>query len=140
MENFPIQLSENILLQAQLGQDTALLRRELYYLKDNKLEQFLNTDELRGVFWSNIYNAFILIISREVAENNLVFKYKRIKIARNILSLDDIEYKILGLNTNRFNKVMNLLFSRSFIKKVAIKNPGANFHTMLDRTPIGRSF
>jgi hypothetical protein len=97
MDNYPIQLSENILLKAKLGQDSSILRRELYYVKVKKLESYLNNDELKSVFWCNIYNAYVLIIAKENVGKSEVFQYKRIKIAHNTFSLDDIEFKVLGM-------------------------------------------
>lgn len=140
MDNFPIQLSENILLQAQLSQDTSMLRRELYYIKDKKLETFLHSDELKSVFWSNIYNAYVLILAKEDSDKTSVFKYKRIKIARHLLSLDDIEFKILGKNNyNPLYKIINKLFSPRFIKSVAIKKGDSNYLIRLDRTALNTS-
>lgn len=136
MDNFLIQLSENILLKARLGQDTSMLRRELYYLRENKIESILNNDELKGIFWSNIYNAYVFIIANEASENISAFKFKRIKIARQYLSLDDIEFKILGKNnSNPLYKFISL-FSPRFIKKVAVKNAESDFLRKLDRSHL----
>tara|TARA_R110002126_G_scaffold201767_2_gene349305 strand:- start:114 stop:548 length:435 start_codon:yes stop_codon:yes gene_type:complete len=141
MDNFPIQLSENILLHAQLSQDSSMLRRELYYMKDKKLQSFLYTDELKSVFWINIYNAYVLILAKEDSDKTTVFKYKRIKIARNILSLDDIEFKILGKNNyNLVFKFINNLFYQRFIKNVAIKKFDSKFLIRLDRSALDPSF
>tara|TARA_R110000868_G_scaffold289288_2_gene549411 strand:+ start:813 stop:1247 length:435 start_codon:yes stop_codon:yes gene_type:complete len=140
MDNFPIQLSENILLEAQLSHDTSSLRRELYYIKDKKLESFLDSDELKNIFWSNIYNAYVLIIAKEAKEETAVFKYKRIKIARHLLSLDDIEFKILGKNNhNPLYKFINNLFSPRFIKSAAVKNVDSSYLIRLDRTALDTS-
>jgi hypothetical protein len=81
MKNYQIILSENILSKAQIGEDTTSLRRELYYIRPSSLEIKLNTDELKKVFWVNIYKAYILIMADEVNQNKGMLKRKRIKIA-----------------------------------------------------------
>jgi len=135
MENYLITLSENILFQAQNKQDTTYLRRELHYLKLRKLEVFLDSDELKNRFWTNIYNAFFLIIAGEAMQMNAAYKYKRIKISGNILSLDDIEYKILKRNNNRFSqKLKTVLFSSSFVKGLAVANVGLSTQLILNRS------
>ncbi|WP_367756371.1 DUF547 domain-containing protein [Flavobacterium sp. WC2430] len=137
MDNFLIQLSENILLKARLGEDTSMLRRELHYLKDKKLESFLYNDELKSIFWCNIYNGFVLIMAKENSKTISIFKYKRIKIAHSILSLDDIEYKILRMNNYKpLHKYIYYLFSPRFIKNAAIKKGDSKFISSLDRTPL----
>jgi hypothetical protein len=66
MENYLITLSENILPENK--QDTTYLRRELQYLELRKLEGFVDSDELKNTFWTNIYNAFFLIIAGEAMQ------------------------------------------------------------------------
>ena len=135
MENYLITLSENILFQAQNKQDTTYLRRELQYLELRKLEVFLDSDELKNTFWTNIYNAFFLIIAGEAMQMKAAYKYKRIMICENILSLDDIEYKILKRNNNRFSqKLRTVLFSSSFIKGLALANVGLSRQLILNRS------
>jgi hypothetical protein len=137
MENYLIALSEKILTDAQDNLDTAQLRRELHYLKLNKLEGFLSSDELKKLFWTNIYNAFAIIIAKEASQTEAAFKYKRIKIARNILSLDDIEYKILKLNkSNISQKLINALFSSNFIKRLAVDDVDYNIQLKLNRASL----
>ncbi len=134
MDNFPIQLSENILAHAQLSQDTSMLRRELYYLKETKLERFLATDELKILFWCNIYNAFVLIISKENMDSKAALNHKRIKIARTTLSLNDIEFRLLGVkHHNPVCRFFSVLCTSVFIKKFAIKNVGSSVQMELNR-------
>ncbi|MGO4820089.1 MULTISPECIES: DUF547 domain-containing protein [unclassified Flavobacterium] len=140
MENYLIALSEKILKDAQDNLDTAQLRRELHYLKLNKLEGFLSSDDLKKHFWTNIYNAFAIIIAKEASQTEAAFKYKRIKIARNILSLDDIEYKILKLNkSNISQKLINALFSSNFIKRLAVDDVDYNIQLKLNRASLYKS-
>ena len=134
-ENYLITLSENILFQAQNKQDTTHLRRELHYLKLRNLEVIFDSDELKNTFCTNIYNAFFLILAGEAMQMKAAYKYKRIMICENILSLDDIEYKILKRNNNRFSqKPRTVLFSSSFIKGLALANVGLSAQLTLNRS------
>jgi hypothetical protein len=137
MDNYPIQLSESILLRAKLDQDSSLLRRELYYIKVKKLEYYLNNDQLKSVFWCNIYNAYVLIIAKENGEKSGVFKYKRIKIAHNTFSLDDIEFKVLGMESrNVFYKFVCKLFCPFYIRKLALERVDYSLQIKLDKTSL----
>jgi hypothetical protein len=93
--NYYINLSVSLLEKAKSGEDTILLRKELYYVTIGSLVNNLKTDELKFIFWENIYNAYLLIMLKERVLPKYIFKVKRIKISRYILSLNDIEYGIL---------------------------------------------
>jgi hypothetical protein len=122
MKNYQIILSENILSKAQIGEDTTSLRRELYYIRPSSLEIKLNTDELKKVFWVNIYKAYILIMADEVNQNKGMLKRKRIKIAHHLLSLDDIEHGILRIHKYKIGFCyLNNPFYPAFIKRLAIE-------------------
>ena len=95
MNNYQIGLSQRTLEMAKKNEDFAALRVELYYMPPRKFEKSLHTDDLKKEFWVAIYNAFILIMARESAKGEIDFKKKRIKIARTLLSLNDIKYGIL---------------------------------------------
>jgi hypothetical protein len=139
MDCFPIRLSESILSQAKLGQDSSLFRRELYFMKASKLETCLSNDELKSVFWANIYNTYVLIIAEENEKVASVFKYKRIKIASTAFSLDDIEFKILRRNNqNLLYKAFNSVFSSSFFNNLALETRNYSFDLILDRTTLNR--
>jgi hypothetical protein len=140
MDSYPIQLSESILSHAKLDQDSSLLRRELYYIKFTKLESFLSNDQLKSVFWCNIYNAYVLIIAKENLKEGSVFKYKRIKVASIPFSLDDIEFNILGMDKRKsFYKFIFKLFLPSYIKKLSLKEVDYSLQTKLDRTALNRA-
>ena len=137
MVNFPIQLSESILLHAQLGQESSSLRRELYFIKKSKLETYLDTDQLKSIFWVNIYNAYSIIIAGEASQKEAAYKVKRIKVAHNAFSLNDIEYKILRINSrNPIYKFIDNLFCSSYIRKLAVKQIDYSLQIMLDRSPL----
>lgn len=139
MANFPVQLSESILLHAQVGQDSCSLRRELYFIKKDKLEMYLSTDQLKCVFWVNIYNAYSLIMADEGVQTAEAYKRKRIKVAHTAFSLDDIEFKILRINDrNPLYKFIDNLFCCSYIRKLAVKEVDYSLQAMLDRTALAK--
>lgn len=137
MDNSLIRLSENILASVKLGHDTSLLRRELYYLKDKKLKTFLSNDELKGIFWTNIYNAYVLIMHTEKVHKEFFFQVKRIKISRYALSLDDIEYKILRMGNYRgIFLIINNLLCPNFIKNNAVEKVDFDLKFRLDKSAL----
>jgi hypothetical protein len=122
MPNYYIALSERIINKVKLNEDSTSLRRELYQIRISGLQAKLNTDELKTIFWENIYNAYLMIMINEQVEKKKIFKIKRIKLSSYLLSLNDIEYGIL--RTRNFNlgfyKIFNPFYP-SFIKKLALK-------------------
>jgi hypothetical protein len=134
MENYQITLSENILSRAKLGLDCDSLRKELYYIKPSVLEKNLATDDLKKIFWTNIYNAFVLIIASEPKPKKSILKYKRIKVAFCLFSLDDIEYGILRMYKYKIGSFyFGKPFYSDFIKKLALKEIDYSTHFALDR-------
>jgi hypothetical protein len=127
MSDYYVNLSERIFQQAKLGEDTSSLRRELYFIRTDNLEARLGTDALKNIFWGNIYNAYFLILKSEQIEDDKIFKIKRVKLSRFTLSLNDIEFGILG------TKKINLGFYQfsnpfypSYIKALAVEKYDPN--------------
>lgn len=120
--NYYIDFSERLLENAKSGKDTSYMRREFYGLSLNSLDSKLDTDELKISFWVNIYNAYRLILAQEQIPFKKLFKFKRIKFSKEILSLNDIEYGIL--KTTKY-KLGNFKFENpfypDFIKKLALE-------------------
>ena len=97
------------------------MRRQFFYIDPVKLEKSLDTDDLKKAFWINVYNAFYLIISNDLNQNTKIFDLKRIKIAGSVLSLNDIEHRILrkGKFKIGFGHIANPFYS-DFIKNLAV--------------------
>ncbi|WP_035669025.1 DUF547 domain-containing protein [Flavobacterium sp. 83] len=137
MKNYLITLSEKILLKAQINEDSVSLRRELFYVKQKNLEVNLITDDLRKAFWINIYNAYVLILANETKQQKKLFKQKRIKIARNRLSLNDVEYGILKRYKFKIGSIYIYdPFYSKFIKNIAINQVDVNLHLRLDSNAL----
>jgi hypothetical protein len=132
VKNYYTTLSEEILSVAKSGKDTVTLRRQLFYIRQAKLEQSLNTDELKKTFWINIYNAFYLITLKETKLGKEIFNLKRIKIARAVFSLNDIEHGILRKYKFRigYGYITNPFYS-SFIKTLAVNKVDYRIHFAL---------
>lgn len=122
MANYYLYLSERILQQAKNGEDTTILRKELFYIRTENLESGLPTDALKNLFWGNIYNAYFLIMKSEQVEDDKIFKMKRVKFFRFVLSLNDIEFGILATKkiNLRFYQFSNPFYP-SYIKELAVK-------------------
>jgi hypothetical protein len=132
VKNYYTTLSEEILSVAKSGKDTLTLRRQLFYIRQAKLEKSLNTDDLKKTFWINIYNAFYLIILKETKQGKEIFNLKRIKIARAVFSLNDIEHGILRKYKFRigFGYITNPFYS-NLIKTLAVSKVDYRIHFAL---------
>jgi hypothetical protein len=133
MINYPIELSEQILNNLKLGQDTKALRRELFYVRVNKLNSYLYNDDLKKRFWINIYNAYFLLLKNEAKVKKKTFDVKRIKVGNNRISLNDIEYRIIKNKGLRNYWGIANLFDPPFIKKVAVQKTDQNSVYQLDK-------
>jgi hypothetical protein len=132
VKNYYTTLSEEILSAAKSGKDTLPLRRQLFYIRQAKLEKSLNTDDLKKTFWINIYNAFYLITLKETKQGKEIFNLKRIKIARAVFSLNDIEHGILRKYKFRigFGYITNPFYS-NLIKTLAVSKVDYRIHFAL---------
>ena len=134
MSNYYIELSNRILNKVKLNEDSSSMRKELYHIRMGALQAKLNTDELRTIFWVNIYNAYLIIMINERIEKKKIFKLKRIKFSNHLLSLNDIEFGIL--KTRNFNlgfyKIFNPFYP-SFIKKLALNKFDSTVITQLNK-------
>jgi hypothetical protein len=140
MVNYYIDLSERILTKAKLQEDNASLRKELYYIRTNGLKSKINTDELKKIFWINIYNSYVLIMADENLPSKNPFKLKRIKFSNFRLSLNDIEYGILGIQKYNlgFCKIYNPFYPY-LIKKLAIEKKDNTIFTRLNKNILSKT-
>lgn len=132
--NYYVNLASRLLEKAKAGDDTAELRQELYFVTFGGLTSKVNTDELKVLFWTNIYNAYVLIMIKEQRPLKDILDIKRIKISRFRLSLNDIEYGIL--RKPKFKIDFTILFSSfypSYIKKLAVEKTDLSKSTILEK-------
>lgn len=94
-ENVSQELLQNIIDENSYDSEVLLLEKSTL----NELVNQLKTDQQKIAFWVNIYNAFIQISltenPKEYEDRGSFFGKKRIKIAGEILSFDDIEHGII---------------------------------------------
>lgn len=137
--NYYINFSERILEQAKTEEGTSALRKELYYITIGGLNNKVNTDELKLIFWENIYNAYLRIMIKEERLPKDIFKLKRIKISQFILSLNDIEYGILRKPIFKlgFYSIQHHFYPL-FIKNLAVKKPDVSLLARLDKNILNQ--
>lgn len=139
MINYQIALSQRILEMAKNDEDHTELRRELYYLVPRKLEKPFVTDDFKKEFWVAIYNATILIMARESQDGTINYKKKRIKVARTLLSLDDIKHLILRIPKYPI-AFLNIkpFFNSIIIQQLALEKPDNLVEAQLYTNPFER--
>ncbi|WP_418264487.1 DUF547 domain-containing protein [Flavobacterium faecale] len=136
MKNYPLELSEQLLQYVKTGKDTKELRRELFYVRANKLCGYLSNDELKQQFWINIYNAYLHLLKTESQINKSTFDVKRIKIGYNRISLNDIEFRILKKKGLKNYWGIANYFDSPFIKKLSLQNSDQSIISQLDKYGI----
>lgn len=94
-QNYAINLAKKLFFYTQNNQETQILRKKLYYVSLNRLQRDLANNELKIIFWLNIYAAFSIILENKTEGYQFNEKLKQIKIARTYISLHDIEHRIL---------------------------------------------
>ncbi|MBK8516647.1 MAG: DUF547 domain-containing protein [Saprospiraceae bacterium] len=73
--------------------------KEIHLLQNlhiNDFKNVLDNDATKKCFWINIYNSFYQLLAMDsTIDRNKIFKLKKVHIAGNHFSLDDIEHGIL---------------------------------------------
>lgn len=127
-------ISADLLFSVKMNRDYEGFIEKLANYSEKDLHQDLNHDEIRKVFWINLYNAFFQILrKREHLKHPEIFKKKCINISGLHLSLDDIEHGIL----RRFRSKLSLgylpnLFVSKTIKKLAVNRFDFRIHFALN--------
>jgi thiol-disulfide isomerase/thioredoxin len=97
--NALVQLSQQFIYAAKIGEATDSLVLALKNLPYNNLKNNLQSDEEKKAFWINLYNGFTQLILTKNPEQfksrNKFFKRQQIEVAGKIFSLDNIEHGIL---------------------------------------------
>ncbi len=135
MKNFSLhQISEQLLLAIKKDEDTTKLKLHLSFTPITQLIENLKNDTDKKAFWINIYNAYFLILRKELhIEKNKIYTEKIIKIAENYFSLDDIEHGIL--RKYRYKYSLGFLanfFTSRLIKKLAVHEIDYRVHFALN--------
>lgn len=97
-QNRSLDLSNKLIFAIYQHQKTNNILTDLENLTTDQLAADLFNDSMKNSFWINIYNSVVQLSAPDSLERNhnkKYFKKKRIKIAGNHLSLDDIEHGLL---------------------------------------------
>lgn len=129
-----ISLSESLLLAVKMHTDYSDLVDRIAKLLIGDLKATLDTDAKKLVFWINSYNAYFQIIKREgLPENTNIYRTSVIKIAGEMLSLDDIEHGIL--RKYRYKYSLGYLanpFAPALIRALAVDEIDYRIHFALN--------
>jgi hypothetical protein len=128
------QLSEQLLLHVKLKKETAAIKTNLADLDLKTLVNSLVDDDMKKAFWINIYNAYYLILRKEMKVTKPdIYKKKLFVIAGKSLSLDDVEHGILRKYRYKYalGFVKNL-FPKRFIKQLAVDKIDYRIHFALN--------
>jgi thiol-disulfide isomerase/thioredoxin len=97
--NALVQLSQQFIYAAKIGEATDSFVLALKNLPYNGLKDNLQSDEEKKAFWINLYNGFTQLLLTKKPEKfksrNKFFKSRQIEVAGKTFSLDNIEHGIL---------------------------------------------
>ena len=132
-----VAISQQLLLAAKTKEPTDSLVNILQLVSPADLIKKLRNDDLKKVFWINIYNAFTqIILSRDPTQykkRSSFFGSKQINIAGKQMSLDDIEHGILRRSKIKWSEgYLNKLFPSSFEKQNRLNKLDYRMHFALN--------
>lgn len=101
--------AQQLLYKIKTGENYDAELNRLSNISRDSLRANLNTENMSKAFWINVYNAFIILKSREFPESyqnarNKFFKKQWITIAGTSLSFDAIEHGILRRSKNKLSR------------------------------------
>ncbi len=129
-----IDISKQLLLAVKNNNETTRFTLELSFTPLEVLEQSLQDDSKKKAFWINIYNAYFLILRKELRLNKpQIYRAKIIKIAGCYFSLDDIEHGTLRKYRYKYSLgfIANL-FAPKLIKQLAVTTIDYRIHFALN--------
>ena len=132
-----VEVSQQLLLAAKTKEPTDSMVNILHYITPSDLIKQLNTDDLKKVFWINIYNAFTQIIlsknPNQYKDRSSFFGSKQIIIAGREMSLDDIEHGLLRRSKIKWSEgYLNKLFPSKFEKQNRLSKLDYRMHFALN--------
>lgn len=127
-------ISEQLLLAIKQNKDTTQLKLELSFTPLNELQDELKSDSEKKAFWINIYNAYFLILRKELkVEKPKIYTEKRINISGYYFSLDDIEHGILRKYRYKYSLgFLGNIFAPKLIKQLAVNTMDYRIHFALN--------
>ncbi len=134
--NSIVEISVQYLLEIKFGARESEYRKELEGLTQDDLNSLVSDAE-KISFWLNVYNALtqeaIYEDPQGYADKSFFFKEKRIALAGQDLSLDDIEHGLLRRSRNKYSLgYLPKLFVSSFERKNRVKVLDPRIHFALN--------
>ncbi|MFD0797938.1 DUF547 domain-containing protein [Maribacter chungangensis] len=130
-------LSETLLQDIQANKNTKAIQHTLAKTTISELANTLDTDAKRFAFWTNIYNAYILILLKEQPElyddRGTFFKKEQIKIAGKSVSFATIEHGILRKSQWEYGLgYVRKWFPNKFERKLRVNKRDYRIHFALN--------
>ncbi len=137
MSDHLIEISQQLLYNVKLNLSTSDLVAELAIVNKEELSKQLTNDIYKKAFWINIYNAFIQILLQGntdvYAKRRTFFRNKQLVIAKEKMSLDDIEHGIL--RRSKINLILGYVtnpFVSNFERKCRVDKVDYRIHFCLN--------
>ena len=132
-----INLSQQLLIAVKYDEDCTSKIDSLANVLPEVLLNDLNTEDSKKAFWLNIYNSFVQLQLKKQPEKyknrKSFYKAKNITIAKQTLSLDNIEHGIIRHSKNKLLLgYVNKLFVSKFEKKFRCKKLDNRIHFALN--------
>lgn len=133
-ENKLVDLSQKLLIQVKYNKSISSLLDDLKRVSIVDLKDELHSDDLKKVFWLNIYNAIFQYLRIEISiDKEHIYKEKYLEIAGLYFSLDDIEHGILRKNKSKYSLgYFSKLFQEKTLKQLAVKVLDFRIHFALN--------
>ena len=127
-----ISLAEQLLLHVKKGGDYTTTNRQLAGI-DPRTLLHVKGDNAKKAFWTNIYNAWYLILEHRKVPRKQIFKQRLVVIAGEHFSLDEIEHGILRRRKWKVSfGYLRSPFYRKIIKNLALQKDDYRIHFALN--------
>ena len=137
MDKDIIKISQELLFAVKTGDTAGYLLSEIKNINEEMLTGQLINDDLKKVFWINIYNAITqLSLSADAGKykkRDRFFSAKQVEVAGKRLSLDDIEHGLLRRSKMKWSfGYLNKLIANPFEKKQRVDTLDYRIHFALN--------
>lgn len=132
-----LNLSVDLITAVKNQQNTDQLVEKLNSIDIKQLEEEINTDEKKIVFWVNIYNAFVQIdFAKDTArfiQDTWFYNERRIQFKDTVLALNNVKHWILRKSKVPWGKgFVNKARTRDWEKRNRVENPDFRIHFVLN--------
>lgn len=133
----PVEISVELLEKTIEKRSTEKLRNQIASLDAEELGKWLDTDAKKKTFWINVYNSYVIILLRDKPElfedRSSFFTEKRVTIAGNKFSFDDIEHGFIRRSKVKLSLgILNNPFPGSLEKMYRVDKVDPRIHFALN--------